>query len=347
MPAITAEKCLRDTIPDPELFEQYWNGDGDNSVCLKTIVENETYNTGKKEYLINGYRSLGSLLSDYLSSFTSSPIYKQRVIIPFFTKWVDNAAEYFGEKMEEPYEFAKCVYTDKTIWLLHELHDRRGKTKATLSDNLGVSEKTIQTDLRLLSPSLRRSNATENDEALKIGGYAVNAEIKEIRQPDNSKLYYTPNTVHPLVMLPNVTQVAVLLSSLAQKEDSDIAVSIGADIWLQLSHYCKERIEEQFFHSDPALKNFIDRIEYSIKRGHIVGFVKETEMEVAAIPEQLILAIKAGRRCNITLDKDGKTIELQDQKIEILKNHYAAVSAEGPSERVDFIEENVSFIELI
>ena len=84
MPAITAEKCLRDTIPDPELFEQYWNGDGDNSVCLKTIVENETYNTGKKEYLINGYRSLGSLLSDYLSSFTSSPIYKQRVIIPFF-----------------------------------------------------------------------------------------------------------------------------------------------------------------------------------------------------------------------------------------------------------------------
>ena len=69
MPAITAEQCLRDTIPDPELFEQYWNGDGDNSVCLKTIVENETYNTGKKEYLINGYRSLGSLLSDYLWLF--------------------------------------------------------------------------------------------------------------------------------------------------------------------------------------------------------------------------------------------------------------------------------------
>ena len=155
------------------------------------------------------------------------------------------------------------------------------------------------------------------------------------------------SVIHHLVMLPNVMQVAVLLSSLAQKEYSDIAVSIGADIWLQLSHYCKERIEEQFFHSDPALKNFIDRIEYSIKRGPIVGFVKETEMEVAAIPEQLILAIKAGRSCNITLDKDGKTIELQDHKIEILKNHYAAVSAEGPSERVDFIEENVSFIELI
>ncbi len=25
MPAIKAEKCLRDTIPDPELYEQYWN----------------------------------------------------------------------------------------------------------------------------------------------------------------------------------------------------------------------------------------------------------------------------------------------------------------------------------
>ena len=49
MPAITAEKCLRDTIPDPELFEQYWNGNGNNSVCFKIIVENElrNYNSGR------------------------------------------------------------------------------------------------------------------------------------------------------------------------------------------------------------------------------------------------------------------------------------------------------------
>ena len=49
MPAITAEKCLRDTISGPELFEQYWNGNGNNSVCFKIIVENElrNYNSGR------------------------------------------------------------------------------------------------------------------------------------------------------------------------------------------------------------------------------------------------------------------------------------------------------------
>lgn len=348
MPAITAEQCLRATIPDPELFEQYWNGNGHNSVCFKSLVEDGIRDTEKKEYLINNFESFVSLLEDYLSAYTVSPIYKQRVMVPFLRKWAKNAADYFGLEMEETDLFAKYDYKDKTIQLLKELQVRGGKTKGELSEKLGVSEKTIQTDLRLLSPSLKRSKTKETEDALRIGGYVVNVEIEEIRQPDNSKLYYTPNTVHPLVMLPNVTQVAVLLSSLAQKEDSDVAVSIGADIWLQLTDYCKGKIEENFFPTDLALKNFIDRINYSLNRGHTtVGFVKERNMDVFAIPELLMLAFKAGRRCNIILDKDGETIELNDQKIEILENHYVAVSAEGSSERVDFIEENVSFIELI
>ena len=347
MPAITAEKCLRETIPDPELFEQYWNGNGDNSVCFKSIIEDGLRNTEKNEYLINGYISFGSLLEIYLSSHTASPIYKQKVIIPFFNQWVNNAAKYFGEKMDEPYKFAKYVYADKTIQLLQELQARDGKSKKGLSDNLGVSEKTIQTDLRLLSPSLKRSKTSETDEALKIGGYAVNVEIKEIRQPDNSKLYYTPNTVNPLVMLPNITQVAVLLSSLAQNEGSDVAIGIGADIWLQLSDYCKGRIKTKISPNNPTLSEFIDRIEYLIKRGHIVGFVKERDMDVSSVSELLTIACKGSRRCDIELVKDGKTIELYNQKIQILKNHYVAVSAEQPSESIDFIEEDVSYIEMV
>ena len=130
-------------------------------------------------------------------------------------------------------------------------------------------------------------------------------------------------------MLPNVTQVAVLLSSLAQNEGSDIAIGIGADIWLQLSDYCKKRIKMNFFPNNPTLIDFIDRIEYIIKRGHIVGFVKERDMDV------------------FELVKDGKTIELNNQKIQISKNHYVAISAEQPSVSIDFIEENISYIEFV
>lgn len=347
MPAITAEKCLRDTIPDLELFELYWNGNGNNSVCFKSIVENESGGQEQREYLISSYKGLESLLIDYYNSYPASPIFKQRVIIPFFRKWIQNAADYFDENIDGADEFEKYVYTDKTTELLKMLQDRKGISKADLSEKLGVSEKTIQTDLRLLSPSLRKTNAANTDEALKIGGYAVNVEIKEIRQPDNHKLYYTPNTVHPLVMLPNVMQVAVLLSSLAQNRDSDVAISIGADIWLQLSEYCKKRIKKKFFPIDPTLVEFIDRIEYSIKRGHIVGFVKERDMDVFSVPELLMIAYKGSRRCDLELVKDGKAIELHNQKIEKLKNHYVAVSAEQPSKSIDFIEENVCYIDLV
>ena len=347
MPEITAEKCLRDTIPDPESFELYWNGNGNNSVCFRSIVENESGGQEQREYLISSYKGLESLLTDYYNSYPASPIFKQRVIIPFFRKWIQNAADYFDENIDGADEFEKYVYTDKTTELLKMLQDREGVSKADLSEKLGVSEKTIQTDLRLLSPSLRKTNAANTDEALKIGGYAVNVKIKEIRQPDNHKLYYTPNTAHPLVMLPNVMQVAVLLSSLAQNRDSDVAISIGADIWLQLSEYCKERIKKKFFPNDPNLVEFIDRIEYSIKQGHIVGFVKERDMDVFSVPELLMIAYKGSRRCDLELVKDGKTIELHNQKIEKLKNHYVAVSAEQPSKSIVFIEENVCNIDLV
>ena len=40
-------------------------------------------------------------------------------------------------------------------------------------------------------------------------------------------------------------------------------------------------------------------------------------------------------------------VELNNQKIQISKNHYVAISAEQPSESIDFIEENVSYIELV
>ena len=148
-------------------------------------------------------------------------------------------------------------------------------------------------------------------------------------------------------MLPNVTQVAVLLSSLAQNEGSDVAIGIGADIWLQLSDYCKERIKTKISPNNPTLSEFIDRIEYLIKRGHIVGFVKERDMDVSSVSELLTIACKGSRRCDIELVKDGKTIELYNQKIQILKNHYVAVSAEQPSESIDFIEEDVSYIEMV
>ena len=346
MPEITAKKCLMDTIPDPELFELYWNGNGSNSVCFKSIVENESGGSGQNAYLISSYNGLESLLIDYYNSYPTSPIFKQRVILPFFRKWAKKASDYFGEPIDEIDLFAKD-YTDKATELLKMLQDRKGVSKGELKDYLGVSEKTIQTDLRLLSQSLRKTNAANTDKALKIGGYAVNVEIKEIRQPDNRKLYYTPNTVHPLVMLPNVIQVAVLLSSLAQNKDSDIAICIGADIWLQLSEYCRKRIKEKFIPNDSVLNDFITIIEYSIKQGHVVGFVKERDMDVSSVSELLMIAYKGSRRCDLELVMDRKTIELHNQKIEKLKNHYVAVSAEQPSDSIEFIEENVSYIELV
>ena len=229
----------------------------------------------------------------------------------------------------------------ETVELLKLLQAREGISKSKLQEELGVGYKTVQNDLRALSPSLGKV-----DQELKIGGHVIRVDIKEKRLSDNSKEYHSPNTVNPLILFPNVMMTGKLLQSLAQDTESDVAQYIGADIWIQLTEYYKERIRSVYAEHDEQLTDFLDMIEYRISHGHVFGFLTEREMILDNLAEELLRAYKGNRLCNLTLIINDTQIERRNQKIVILENNYRAISVDEPDDYIDFIEENVIEIEL-
>ena len=258
MTMLYTENVLRKTIPKKEEFNRYWNGSGDRPVCLKTRISPT----------IAGYRDALAGFEDYIMSYAASPAYKERVVRPFIIEWIKRIADYFGEQVTESEDFfPHFIRTDKTVELLKLLQAREGISKSKLQEELGVGYKTVQNDLRALSPSLGKV-----DQELKIGGHVIRVDIKEKRLSDNSKEYHSPNTVNPLILFPNVMMTGKLLQSLAQDTESDVAQYIGADIWIQLTEYYKERIRSVYAEHDEQLTDFLDMIEYRISHGHVFVF---------------------------------------------------------------------------
>lgn len=326
------ETVMRKTIPQREGFERYWYGVHKNSICLKKYLP-ET---------MGSYKDVIDGISEFYTVYPTAPVYKEKVIRPFLEDWIDNIADYFNERYyDDKHELDHYVETDKCIEMLKLLQKREGISKEGLHTALGVSEKTIQKDLRAISPSLGKA-----DYELKIGGNPVHAAIKERRLPDNRKLFYTPNTVHPLVMLPNVMQVGAMLKALASDEDSEVAQYVAADIWLQLSDYCKSRIRDIYYKKYPEVKLFISMVENRIRKGYLFGYSTEREMEGLSIEEELLRANKANRLCDLELEINGEIIELHNQKISFLENEYTAESTDGSEKTVVFIEKNVIEIKL-
>lgn len=328
----SAESVMRKTIPQSEEFERYWNGVHKNSICLKKYLP-ET---------MESYKDVIDGIADFYSAYPTAPIYKEKVIRPFLEDWIDNIADYFNERYyDDKHELDHYVETDKCIEMLKLLQKREGIGKNDLHKELGVSEKTIQKDLRAISPSLGKA-----DYELKIGGNPVHAAIKERRLSDNRKLFYTPNTVHPLVLLPNVMQVGTMLKALASDEDSEVAQYVAADIWLQLSDYCKSRIRDIYCKKYPEMKLLISMVENRIRKGYLFSYSTEREMEALSIEEELLRAYKANRLLDLELEVNGEIIELQNQKISFLKNEYTAESTDGSGKTVEFIKKNVIDIKL-
>ena len=345
MDDLSLKELLKKTIPYPDRFETYWIGKNKKSFSLFKLCNWYNYTS------INDFEYV---LADYLNEYPASSIYKERSIRPFIVEWYQNTVDYLGVYDDTETLFPHYVVQDKTIDLLKALHPREGVTKQEISQQLGMNgknHKSVQTDLRLLSPSLAEDNkASYNNKMLKVGGHVVRVKVKEERK-DGKKYYHTPNTVHPLILLSNVSQIYTLLQSLgnlSEKEESDIATYLGVDIWLQLSDYGKGRIKalcEKY--NEKTLSEFLDTVERCISDSSEVGFMTEREMEeyISSIRERLMIATKADRTCDLTLEIKGERKSYQNQKIQILKNQYRAVSVEDSRIFIDFSAEDVYDLE--
>lgn len=353
MDDLSLKELLKKTIPDPDKFEAYWLGNNKDSFSLFKLCNRHNYTSVSDfEYV----------LADYLNEYPTSSIYKERFLRPFIVEWYQNTVDYLGVYDDTETLFPHYVVKDKTIDLLKALHPREGVTKQEISQQLGMNgknHKSVQTDLRLLSPSLAENdNTSYRNKTLKVGGHVVRVKVKE-ESRGGKKYYHTPNTVHPLILLSNVSQIYTLLQSLAnfsEKEKSDFAIYLGVDIWLQLSDYGKGRVralcgddDENKKDDKNALIGFLNTVENCINDNSEVGFMTEIEMEsyISSIRERLMMAMKHDRICDLTLEKNGERKSYQNQKIRLLKNHYRAVSVEDSRVFIDFSVEDFFDIEFI
>lgn len=72
--------------------------------------------------------------------------------------------------------------------------------------------------------------------------------------------YYTKNTVSPVFLPLNITQIKTLLLSLCSQYSNTLdpySKLLAVDIWFQLSEYAQKRIMNYYAAQDPHLKKFL------------------------------------------------------------------------------------------
>lgn len=227
------------------------------------------------------------------------------------------------------------VADDITIALIKHLHSRNGITKEEFAEKYRVDKKTVQNRIQSLSGNPKYKPT-------RIAGHMVHVPVKATcgdRKRDEDKRYYTPNTMNPVILQLNTTQVASLLQSFfySNNEDNIIPMDLAIDVWCQLSEYTKERIRAIFCKNDAAFSAFIEEVN-SESQSLDYKFMTESEMlddRDLGSREQLSIAEK-GMICDIVLLSPYRTRKKQSIYFDPYEGYYVASSVDNPDDRITF-----------
>lgn len=302
-------------------------------------------------------KAIAEGMADYLRSYPAPASYKQ-ILWDSCNSWYQritkklnvDAASTFEDELPRP------VAKDMGVDLIKALHDENGKSKKKLSVELGVGEKTIQTELRALDPTLR--NKGERIRPLRIAGQEMHPKIEFRLQAreDNpravERVYYMKNRLHPIALQLNTQEAATLLLALFRmNEDTGSLLSreMALDIWCQLSNYGQCRIREKYGSNDREFNAFLDEIEEELGAARLVTFRTEEQQrdDNMSLDELVMSSFKNGDDCRIVLKQGGKTIRIDKARIipaNLGENRWLAIPAEeypDQSNEVSFSTEEV------
>jgi hypothetical protein len=192
---------------------------------------------------------LSGAMTELLWEYPVSIDFKKK-LWDLFEQWAVVIEKESGLHVELPKAPVLDTEESKLICLVKALHgpDGLGCTRKSLEETLSVNEKSVRTYLaRLSDPS------ANNKTPWYLGGQLVSTPVKERADQDNGhkKYVYTPDTLHPLVLQMNITQVAFLLKSLGIAYFSgacghELSLDLAYGVWSQLSEYGKARIRKAF-----------------------------------------------------------------------------------------------------
>ena len=333
---------------DRKLIDKFLSEDPNNKKSLFFKIRNIAESvapTKIDDY--QAYQILAEAVSDYLCSYRSSYIAKQRLYSRLYA-W----CKYLGEQHKiDGYndlldDIVSPLKSDIAVETVKRLHDRQGVSKTDLANDFDLSPKSIQV-------CLSKIDNPKHHDPLRIGGQAIHVPItrKKSNVKDGEWKYYTENTLSPLVFQMNIMQVATLMKSLQLNyaNGNDIPLDLAVDTWSQLSVYAKERIREVFGKRDAEFDRFLNEVERNLNDDEY-RFMSEPEMmkgDNVNISEQLLIADKGGMVCDILLYEPLPSRKNQRIIFDHTKESYYAVPASDPnsSDRLYFTEDDVIEIE--
>ena len=307
------KRLLLETAQGDALAEQMLRASG-NLPALDHFAE-QAAGARKDRTAADALRLVLDAMADYLAAIPAPPIFRQK----YWTCCRDWAARLAAAlALPVPEDFSETVpqpiAADTGISLIHALHAEEAKTKAALAQELGVSEKTVQTTLRAIDPSLQAGGRPVPP--MRIGGYTVRANIEQevSMRPDSEgrarHAYRMKNRLHPFVLQLNTMQVGALLralQTLCTLEDNTSAREIALDLWAQLSEPGRARIDAVYGARYEAFEDFLSELQEELSACRVSTFRTEDEMqENLTMRENLEYAFKGGAVCSFPIRQNGE-----------------------------------------
>ncbi len=296
-------------------------------------------------------QSIAEGMADYLRSYPAPASYKQK-LWDSCNQWYRRTAGRLGVSDGAAFEeeMPRPVERDLGVDLVKALHDAGGKTKEQLGKDLGVGEKTIQTELRALDPSLQERG--KRVRPLRLAGQELHPQIqvREQTDPDNpritKRLYHTENRLHPIALQLNTQEAATLLLALFRRYDEEgsiLSLEMALDIWDQLSDPGKDRIKEIYGDKEIGFRSFIEEIEAELEEGRLIVFHSEDEQRELLSGDELCMNLfKNADICHVKIRRGGTKYEIPKARI-IREGHKSWIAV--PSDEYPDKTNAISFTE--
>jgi len=230
---------------------------------------------------------LPAAIHDSVSLYTRS----KTTAIEIYQRYVKFLRERYGVELEIefPPQFNNAF--DRQMYIVKSLHAKRFNA-AEIAEKLWLSEKTISDDM------------SQMEDGISILGQRLSINRRDIN--GRSGLF---NSIHPLFLAPNLTQVVVLLQGLrgmtADKVYHEYAMNLAVNIWSELSDYGRTRIMAV------AEQIGIDREWFAgLEKARDKDlYATEVECSYDEGPGNVLDFLKNGKRCSIeVMDESGAQI---------------------------------------
>lgn len=99
---------------------------------------------------------------------------------------------------------------------------------------------------------------------MRIAGQTVTTHVDAIEATGMASKYYTQDTISPIFLPANISQLKTLLKGLyyeSRMNRDPFAMTLAIDIWSQLSEYAKERIKKYYGRPDKNFNEFLSLVD--------------------------------------------------------------------------------------